>query len=113
MKEIFIFVVNFFKFLVAEGSLTDPVHEQFVTYDNLYILSSFYFRQMLLNFCNYKVVLKIFIKYTSECFHSLSFFLCAMDKQHFLIAYLDALVINIEMMTENYLSFTLNEVSWI
>lgn len=74
LKEIFIFVVNFFKFLVAEGSLADPVHEQFVTYDKLYILSSFYFRQMLLNFCNYKVVLKIFIKHTSECFHFLNFF---------------------------------------
>lgn len=35
-----------------------------------------------------------------------------MDKQHFLIAFSDTLVIKIEMMTENYLSFTLNEVSW-
>lgn len=36
LKEIFIFVVNFFKFLVAGGSLTDPV-------------LVFYFRQMLLS----------------------------------------------------------------
>lgn len=110
LKEIFVFIVSFLKFLVVEGNLTKSGHEQFVMYDKLYILSSFYFRQMLLflNFCIYKVVLKNFIQYIAECFHGFFKFVsvCHGWTTLFLTAYLDALV------TNDYLSFSLNEISW-
>jgi len=44
LKKIFGFVMNLLKFLVAKERIANSLHEHFVTYDKLDILSIFYFR---------------------------------------------------------------------